>query len=304
MEQPLPGNSRPLRFAYNTNGFVHHRLEDAIEILATLGYDGIALTLDFQHLDPFTASPAELEKLRAFLLEKGLAVTVETGAKFLLDPWHKQEPTLVSLVGRARRLEYLCRAVDVASALGAESVGFFSGHLSDGVEPDQAMEWLTQSCEVLCRRAANAGVPLAIEPEPGMFIGNLESAAQLIRRVGSPALGATVDLGHVRCSERLHEADAIEAYAHVMRAVHIEDIAGRSHAHLLFGEGDMLFEPILAALLRVGYTGLVSAELSRDSERAPDAAKQGLEFLRKTAARVSTERHAPRLGKEANAELI
>ena len=33
-----------LRFAYNTNGLAHHRLPDAIDLLADLGYDGIALT--------------------------------------------------------------------------------------------------------------------------------------------------------------------------------------------------------------------------------------------------------------------
>lgn len=33
---------------YNTNGFAHHRLDDAVDILAGLGYRSIALTLDFQ----------------------------------------------------------------------------------------------------------------------------------------------------------------------------------------------------------------------------------------------------------------
>jgi sugar phosphate isomerase/epimerase len=41
-----------LRFAYNTNGAANHRLADAVAIIAEAGYDGVALTLDFQHLDP------------------------------------------------------------------------------------------------------------------------------------------------------------------------------------------------------------------------------------------------------------
>jgi len=265
---------QPLRFAYNTNGFTFHRLDDVITILSGLGYDGIALTLDWQHLDPLTASRADIEKIRARLVEANLAVSIETGAKYLLDPVQKQEPTLVSPERRAKRLEYLCRAIDVAQALRAESVGFFSGHVDSGVEPARAMD------------AESAGVHLAIEPEPGMLTGTLEAGVRLIEAVGSPALGMTVDIGHVRCSDPIPEAEAIATYAQWTRAVHIEDIAGRAHAHLLFGEGDIVFEPILTALVQSGYSGLVSVELSRDSERAPDAAKMSLEFLRRTAAGV------------------
>jgi sugar phosphate isomerase/epimerase len=273
-------NVRTLCFGYNTNGFAHHRLADVIEILATLGYDGIALTLDWQHLDPLTASRCDLEKLRGLLAEKGLRVAVETGAKYLLDPWRKQEPTLVSPSGRQRRLEYLCRAVDAAQLLGAESVGFFSGRVSEGVDPLRAMEWLVEGCQALCRHAGETGVTLALEPEPGMLIGTLDAAVRLIREVSSPRLGVTLDIGHVRCSEAISEVQAIETYAPWMRAVHIEDIANREHAHLMFGQGDMAFEPILEALSRVGYAGLISVELSRDSERAPEAAREALAFLR------------------------
>ncbi len=38
---------------YNTNGFAHHRLEQAIEIIADLGYKGVAITLDYHALNPF-----------------------------------------------------------------------------------------------------------------------------------------------------------------------------------------------------------------------------------------------------------
>ena len=42
-----------LLWGYNTNGFAHHRLEDAIEVLAETGYKSVALTLDHHSLNPF-----------------------------------------------------------------------------------------------------------------------------------------------------------------------------------------------------------------------------------------------------------
>ena len=46
-----PAGSPMLRYAYNTNGLQNHRLDHALELLAENGYDGVALTLDVQHLD-------------------------------------------------------------------------------------------------------------------------------------------------------------------------------------------------------------------------------------------------------------
>ena len=47
------GRSMMLRYAYNTNGLTSHRLDDALALLADCGYDGVALTLDVAHHDPF-----------------------------------------------------------------------------------------------------------------------------------------------------------------------------------------------------------------------------------------------------------
>ena len=38
-----------LLLGYNTNGFAHHRLTDAIEIISSLGYRAVGLTIDVHH---------------------------------------------------------------------------------------------------------------------------------------------------------------------------------------------------------------------------------------------------------------
>ena len=84
---------------YNTNGFAHHRLEDAVEIVAELGYRGVALTVDVHHLNPFDPDddlPYRTNVVLDELVISRLRCVIETGARFLLDPRQKHQPTLLS----------------------------------------------------------------------------------------------------------------------------------------------------------------------------------------------------------------
>ena len=116
-----------LRFGYGTNGFANHRLGDALEVIAGLGYEGVALTLDTDHLDPFAPDLARrVAQTADQLRDLGLAVVIETGARYLLDPWRKHAPTLLH-DDRKLRLEFLRRAVTIGADLGAEAVSFWAG---------------------------------------------------------------------------------------------------------------------------------------------------------------------------------
>ena len=93
-----------LRYGYITNGLGDHRLDDALAFLADCGYDGVGLTLDHHHLDPFGRDVrAQVDAISRRLQDLGLAVVIETGARFLLDPRRKHEPTLLS-EGRELRI--------------------------------------------------------------------------------------------------------------------------------------------------------------------------------------------------------
>lgn len=270
-----------MRFGYGTNGFADHRLDDALAVIAELGYAGVALTLDHAHLDPFApALSRRVAALSARLSGLGLAVVVETGARYLLDPRRKHEPTLLSEDGTDRRVSFLQTAVDIAAELGAEAVSFWSGVKPEGLPPGEAWDRLAKNCEPLLATAERRGVVLGFEPEPGMLVEDLDGYERLVERLGRPdRLGLTLDLGHCRCNEPSPVPDCVRRAGGRLVNVQIDDMRRGEHVHREFGDGEIDVPPVLAALAEISYQGLVSVELPRHSHDAPGVAGRSLAFL-------------------------
>ena len=270
------------RIGYNTNGFAHHRLEDALHVMAELGYRAVALTPDANHLPPDHTTDADLRVTRALLERLDLAVVIETGARYVLDPRRKHRPTLVDAdaADRARRLDFLERCAQIAVALGADTISLWSGIPSAGVSHDDAWRFLAEGVSHLRERIAPLGVRIAFEPEPGHLVGSLGDWERLRDATAIPDLGLTLDVGHVPCTERISAGDAIRRYGAALRTVHLDDTRNGVHEHLQIGDGDLDWADIMRALAEVGFDGIASVELSRHSHAAPEAARAALAALR------------------------
>lgn len=273
-----------LRFGYGTNGFANHRLPDALAVIAELGYDGVALTLDHQHLDPFAGGLARrTTELAARLDRLGLGVVVETGARYLLDPRRKHAPTLLDDDPAPRR-EFLRRAVRVAADLAAEAVSFWAGTPPAALPAGVAWQRLVRGCEEVVAVAADAGVPLGFEPEPGMLVSNIAQWRRLRAELDRPpGFGITLDIGHCRCLEPQPVADCVASVAKDLVNVQIDDARRGVHEHLELGTGEIDFVPVLRALAEADYHGLVAVELPRHSHAAPAVARRSIEFLQRAA---------------------
>jgi sugar phosphate isomerase/epimerase len=275
-----------LRFAYNTNGVANHRFEDALRLIADSGYDGVALTLDHHHFDPFAPDLERRAETLAGLLERlGLGLVVETGARFLLDPRAKHEPTLVSPEpkGRARRLDFLRRAVDVCATCRGEAVSFWAGVPRPRVDGEAAWRWLVDGVAWLSDYAASRGVVAAVEPEPGMRVETVEDWRRLqdaVAKRGAAPIRLALDVGHLLVTQERVPADAVRELAPVLGTVALEDMKRGVHEHLPFGEGELDVPSVLQALKDIRYERLVCVELSRDSHRAHAMVPQAREWLR------------------------
>ncbi|WP_435211777.1 sugar phosphate isomerase/epimerase family protein [Streptomyces sp. bgisy034] len=271
----------PLKFGYGTNGFSHHRLADVLVVLADLGYDGVALTLDHNHLDPYADDlPRRVTALARQLGRLGLDVTVETGAPFFLDPWGKHLPTLMS-EGSEPRIDLLRRALRIAADLGSPTVHLCSGPVPEGLPEEDAFKRLAAGVEVVLESAEEYTVALAFEPEPYMFVDTVERCLRLARLVGEhPLFGITLDIGHAHCVEESPLLECVRLAAPLLRNVQIEDMRRGIHQHLEFGAGEIDFPAVLAALHDLDRRGLVSVEIQGGSLDAPEVARRSIEFLR------------------------
>jgi sugar phosphate isomerase/epimerase len=270
-----------IRWGYGTNGFANHRLDEALEVIAELGYAGVALTLDHHHLDPYGPDlPNRVAQVGARLDRLGLAVVIETGARYLLDPWRKHAPTLLD-EDPAPRLDFLRRAVGIAADLGAEAVSCWAGVRPPGVDPVVAWDRLVRGCASVVAAAARAGIPLGFEPEPGMLVQTLDDWFVLRAALGAPEpFRLTLDIGHCRCLEDESVPGCVTRAGPYLVNVQIDDMRRGMHEHLEFGTGEIDFPPVLRALADSGYPGLVAVELPRHSHAAPTVARESLAFLR------------------------
>ena len=271
-----------MRLGYNTNGLTGHRWEQALELMHEVGYRSVALTVDHYCLDPYsTELPRELSQMQRLLERFEMTSVIETGARFLLEPRAKHEPTLVSPLAerRAVRVDFLKRCVEIAKALGSDAVSFWAGVVRDGASRDEAFGRLAEGIRQVLDFAEQQGVRLAFEPEPGMLVQTFDDYRELLTQVDGPGFGLCVDIGHVHCLEPRPISDCLTEWRDRLVTIHIEDMVRGVHDHLRFGEGTIDFPPVLQTLKAIGYQGGLNVELSRHSHLAPEVLRESFAFL-------------------------
>jgi sugar phosphate isomerase/epimerase len=279
-----------IKLAYNANGLRGLSLPEAIAVTAAAGFDGIELSLHPDHLDPATATDADCAALGRRMADSGLAAaSLATGADTLLSG-DRFEPSLIhpDPAARARRVDLIRRAIDMAAILGAPVVGFASGPCRADISVDQAAGHLREGVR-RCLDHAAGRVHLAIEPEPGFFVATNRQALRLLHEIGAVGeahLAINQDIGHEHVATDDYTAAIAEALPHTAH-IHVEDIRGRVHQHLIPGDGDIDFPGVIRLLRAGGYDGFLSVELYNHAEDYRRAMAESRDFLRPLLAQAT-----------------
>jgi sugar phosphate isomerase/epimerase len=115
-----------------------------------------------------------------------------------------------------------------------------------------------------------------------MFVSRPSGYLELVERLGSDGaeLGLCLDVGHCHATGDLPVGDVIRRCAERLALVQLDDCKNGEHVHRMFGAGDLDLANALAALREVGFDGVAAVELSRDSYRGPEAAREAMRHLR------------------------
>ncbi|GAA1060743.1 sugar phosphate isomerase/epimerase family protein [Agromyces bracchium] len=280
--------ARPV-LGYGTNGLADHPLGAALEVVQAHGYGAIALTLGHPHFDPFADGwRGRAEVLRRDLDARGLRVVVETGGRYVLDPFRKHRPNLLDDDAEAdERVAFLVRAVETAAILGADCVSLWSGVRPDGVDPDVAWRRLVERMAVVVTAARAHGVRLGFEPEPGMLVETVADALRLRAELGDPReFGLTVDLGHCVVVEPGGVEAALRAAGDLLVNVQVDDMLPHAHEHLELGTGALDLDLAFRTLAELGYDGVAAVELPRHSHAAPRLVRESIARLNDVIGRI------------------
>jgi sugar phosphate isomerase/epimerase len=277
----------PFKLAFASNAMKRYSLDEAIDLVADAGYQGVEILLDPPHAFPPHVKDDDINRWRDKLAARGLAVSncnafMLYGIEGCHRPsWCEKDPARRSL-----RVEHTRQCLHLAAKLGAPTISTEpGGPIDPGVTREQAADWFEQGLRSVLPDAAEAGVRLCIEPEPGLLIERAGEYDEFMYRFDGDAiaakwLGLNFDVGHFYCVGEDPAANAARFKGRIHH-IQIEDIAAdRVHFHLVPGDGAIDFDAFFKELRGASYdSGWITVELYTFEHKAVEVAQRAREFL-------------------------
>lgn len=195
-------------------------------------------------------APADVERLKAILDEKGLKVSA------VASPIGKVDVTLPveHEVARLRQI------ISVAQALETRYIRIFSFYRAEGQSQEDIRDAVMERMSALAGVAAAAGVVLLHENEKGIFGDTPDRVLDIMETVNSPALRVAWDNANF---VQVGVKPYTEGYAMLrpyLEYLQVKDAIATTGEVVPSGEGDGELDATIAALAADGYAGFASLE--------------------------------------------
>lgn len=257
--------SEEIKIGYCSLGMRDKKIEDVIEIIAKIGYQGVELW--FPHLEDYEKRHGGLTGLKELLKEKGLEVS-------MIVPYFKLTKSEEEREESYRQAE---KAIGYAKLFGTKKIRAFVGGpaSADATQKnwDQAVKGLRKICDLDKSRL------FLLETHDHQLQDTISTTLKLIRKVARKNLLVNLDIYNLY---RLGEDPvyALEWLYPVVNNIHVKNWTltspeGRVVNYLK--DGPMDYAPFFTRLKAKGYSGYVSVEWF--GEEAEIAARHEFKYL-------------------------
>ena len=296
-----------MKLGFSINAFAGNTFrpfpQKALAIIADAGFRNIELVFDKPYFWLKDLELPRIAEIKTFLRRHDLAVVdvsactaggYERPDDDVAPPGQRFGPSFADKDESRRqlRIEHVKKVVDFAVMLNCPDVNTSTGYQPEERAFEEAWQDVRDCYREVVSYAQERDVWLNIEYEPGtygpggLFIANAQDTLKMIEDVGMDNLGINFDIGHsFVCGEDIPQLIRTLAKRGLLRHVHLEDMeekkdGTRVHFHLIPGEGNIHFPPILQTLAEVGYKGCVTLELYSLWDRNPEqACRQAYQYL-------------------------
>jgi sugar phosphate isomerase/epimerase len=276
-----------MKLAFSTNAYTRFPLIEAVRGIKQAGFAGVEILADVPHAYPETLDDAQVSDIRRELDRLQLQVS-NINANCTFGYWRHAppepyfEPSLISPTPqyRADRTRLILKTLDFAKSVNARNISITSGRMLGGMPPEPAAKQFAESMKPILDRADALGIDVGIECEPGLFLEYASELREWIDRLNHPRFGANLDIGH---SQVLGESipESVQLLGDQIWNLHVEDIPGRKHYHLIPGEGTLDWAGLKRALTGIDYQRFLTVELYTHTENPQLAADRSYAFLSK-----------------------
>jgi sugar phosphate isomerase/epimerase len=230
---------------------------EELELVRSLGYEGVEIAPFTIGEDPARVDPANLRKIR-FQLEKIGVQCIGFHWIWSVPPGLRgmhPDPSI-----RRKAWETVQMLARQCAELGGKFLVLGSGRQRsfEGISKEEAkgmfLEELVRSLPVL----EETGVTLLLEPLPSSstnFLHTLQEVVGILQEIDSPFLGTLFDF-HNTTDESLPWEELVQRFSPWIRHVHFNGMDGD-----LPSKEDSRYTFLFRTLRRLGYAGWVSVEL-------------------------------------------
>lgn len=206
---------------------------------------------------------------------------VGTGAGWVK---HKLSLTSPDPAIRQRAKDFVGGMIDAGAQFKAPAIiGSLQGRAEPNTTRDQQMDWLRDALNDLAARADRHGQMVLFEPlnrYETNLVNTIAQGLELLASLDAKNVRLLMDIFHANIEEA-NIAESIRSAPFAIGHVHFADSNRRA-----VGLGHIDYEPIIAALREINYSGYLSAEILP----LPDSAEAAKQTMRAFQQLVSADR--------------